>query len=119
MDKDPGELIPLKPVELHILVALLEKDSHGYGIVQAIADRTNGAIRLLPGNLYPILHRLERDELVAELDTAPAAEPEHSQRRYYTLTELGRAVAALELARLKSLVEAPDIARLLSAPAHG
>ncbi|HVS65521.1 MAG TPA: helix-turn-helix transcriptional regulator [Thermoanaerobaculia bacterium] len=97
------ELPKLKPVELLVLAELDRQDQHGYGIVQAIERHTEGAVSLVPGNLYRVLHRLIDRGLIAEVDR-PAAEPSEDQRRrYYRITETGREEVAREIQRVESL----------------
>ena len=43
---------PLKPAELFVLAALHAAPLHGYGLVQEVATRSQGRIRIRPGNLY-------------------------------------------------------------------
>lgn len=105
--------IPLRPVEFLLLLALAEQDQHGYGLTQAIADRTDGTVRLEPGNLYKVLKRLVADGLVAHADHRPVAELDNERRRYYRLTTLGASVAALEAERLQELL-ASSAAQALS-----
>jgi DNA-binding PadR family transcriptional regulator len=111
--RDLEAFLPLKPVEFHVLIALLSRDRHGYGIVQDIAERTNGRIRLVPGNLYPVLRRLVEDGLLQEGAKRPAADLDHKQRRYYSITPLGKRVAAAEAVRLKALIEGHEVQELL------
>lgn len=94
--------LPLKPVDLHLLMALAEEDRHGYGLVQAIEASTEGLVRLDPGNLYRVIKRLLADGLVAEAEHRPADGDE--RRRYYRITALGRRTLAGELRRLQTLV---------------
>ena len=61
MTANPRSFLPLRPVEFLVLLALAEQDQHGYGLTQAIAERTDGAVRLEPGNLYKVLKRLVAD----------------------------------------------------------
>jgi DNA-binding PadR family transcriptional regulator len=105
--------LPLRPVEFHVLIALLNRERHGYGIVQDIAERTGGRIRLVPGNLYPVLRRLVEDGLLEEGVERPADDLDHKQRRYYAITALGKGVAAAEAARLKALIEGHEVQELL------
>ena len=63
MTANPRSFLPLRPVEFLVLLALAEQDQHGYGLTQAIAERTDGAVRLEPGNLYKVLKRLVADGL--------------------------------------------------------
>ena len=51
-------------LELLVLTALKAGPGHGYSIIRAIRDRSDGEFELLEGSLYPALHRLERDRLV-------------------------------------------------------
>lgn len=101
---NPRSFIPLRPVELLILLALAESDQHGYGLTQAIGERTGGTVQIEPGNLYKILKRLVADGLIAGAERREVAELDHERRRYYRLTKLGAQVAALETERLKELL---------------
>jgi DNA-binding PadR family transcriptional regulator len=105
MPLDPREHLPLKPVDLEILLALAEADQHGYGLVQAVAEHTNQLIVLDPGNLYRVIKRLLEAGLVAESGHR-AADDVGERRRYYALTDLGGRVLAAELDRLRRLVNA-------------
>ena len=106
---DPRDFLPLKPLDLQLLLALTEEERHGYGLVQAVSDRTDGLITLEPGNLYRVVKRLLDDGLVAESARRDAPDlpdgDEHKQRRrYYRITALGQRVVAAELRRLELLV---------------
>lgn len=108
---DPRVHLPLKPVDLELLLALASEERHGYGLVQAVAEHTSGLIVLDPGNLYRVIKRLLADGLVAEAvqrDTDAAGE----RRRYYRITPLGGRVLAAELERLRSLVNAASTRQL-------
>ena len=105
--------LPLRPVEFQVLIALARSDRHGYGIVQDIAERTNGRTKLVPGNLYPVLRRLVEAGLIEEGAERPAEELDHKQRRYYAITSLGRRVAAAEAVHLKTLIEDREIQALI------
>jgi DNA-binding PadR family transcriptional regulator len=101
MPPAPADFLPLKPVELQLLLALADGDLHGYGLTRAVAERSDGLIRLAPGNLYQVLKRLLADGLVAE--TSRSASDHESRRRLYRLTALGGRVTAAELDRLRAL----------------
>ena len=45
-------LLPLKPKVLHILLALADGPRHGYSIMQEVAARTDGHVRLWPAAMY-------------------------------------------------------------------
>ena len=100
---DPRNFLPLKPVDLELLLALSSEDLHGYGLVQAIAEHTDGLITLDPGNLYRVIKRLLAEGLIAESDHDGA----EAGRKYYRITTLGGRVLAKELDRLRQLVSAP------------
>jgi DNA-binding PadR family transcriptional regulator len=114
MPPDPRRHLPLKPVDLQLLLALADEELHGYGLVQAIADATNGLVLLDPGNLYRVIKRLLAEELVAESDRRHAADAAGERRRYYRLTPLGRRVLAAELRRLRSVLDTPRARALAS-----
>jgi DNA-binding PadR family transcriptional regulator len=101
---DIARLLPLLPATFHILVALADEDRHGYAIIQDVAARTDGAIRLSPGTLYRSIQRMLEDGLIVETDERPSPEDDDERRRYYRLTTLGAAVAQAEAARLMNLV---------------
>ena len=97
-------MLPLLPATFHILVALADEDRHGYAIIQDVAARTDGSIRLSPGTLYRSIQRMLEDGLIVETDERPSPEDDDERRRYYRLTTLGAAVAKAEAARLIDLV---------------
>ena len=105
MSTNPTDHLPLKPVDLEILLALAESDQHGYGLVQAVAEHTGQLIVLDPGNLYRVIKRLLETGLVAESGRRSAGD-EGDRRRYYKLTPLGERVLGAELDRLRRLVNA-------------
>ncbi len=113
-EDSPGveELLPLKPVDFMVLLTLADQELHGYGIVADIARRTEGKIRLVPGNLYAVLQRLRGKGLLDETDRRPAPDLDDHRRRYYAVTSLGRRVLTAEAERLRGLVgmaEAMDV----------
>jgi DNA-binding PadR family transcriptional regulator len=113
MPPDPRQHLPLKPLDLQLLLALAEGELHGYGLVQAITDRTDGVVTLEPGNLYRVLKRLLDDGLVDEAPRRAAPDLADERRRYYRLTALGGRVLAAELGRLERLVSSPTARALV------
>ena len=105
MNPDPKTLLPLPTATFHILMALAEGDRHGYAIIQGVAERTQGAMKLGAGTLYRSLQRMIEQGLVRETDTRPAAKDDDERRRYYRLTAFGGAVARAEADRLSALVK--------------
>ena len=108
---DPTRFLPLSPHQFHILLALTDRDRHGYGIIQDIAQRTDGAMRLGTGTLYTAIARLVQLELIAD------TEREDERRRFYHLQPLGRAVLKAETARLEALVRHAHARGVRPAPA--
>ena len=101
---DHDQLLPLAPQVFHILVALADRDRHGYSIMQDVAARTDGQIRMSPGTLYGSIKRMLEQGLIEELHERPDPENDDERRRYYRLTKFGRTVAAAEAARLSRLL---------------
>lgn len=109
MTRSPRSFLPLKPVDLQLLLSLAESERHGYGLVQAIAERTDGLVALEPGNLYRVIKRLLADGLVAETERRAVPELDDERRRYYRITPLGGRVLAAEISRLQALVTSPSV----------
>ena len=80
---------PMKPQWFHILLALAGKELHGYAIQRAVLEQTDGEMRLWPAMLYRSLATLEKEKLIARVDS-PDEEPEDERRQYYRLTPTGR-----------------------------
>ena len=106
--------LPLSEVTFQILLALSDRERHGYGIMTEVEIRTDGRVRLGAGTLYGALKRLVADGLVEEAgERADAGDDE--RRRYYRLASLGRSVARAEARRLASAVRLARALRLISA----
>jgi DNA-binding PadR family transcriptional regulator len=117
-DEEPAPL--LTPAVFHILLALADGESHGYGIMQDVERFTNGDTRLGPGTLYRSIQRMMVDGLIEELAISLHGETDEDRRRYYRLTSKGLAVAKREAQRLSDLVDAARHRDLLSTrPAKG
>lgn len=106
MPHECGNHPPLKPVFFMILLVLLDGERHGYGIVKDIEERSNGSMRLEPGNLYRYIKKLIELGFVAEADERQAPDADDERRRYYAITASGREVMAVEAARMKVLASA-------------
>lgn len=110
-------LLPLPPATLHILLALADADRHGYAILQEVAARTDGAVRLSAGTLYRSIQRMVEQALIEECESRPAPAVDDERRRYYRLTPFGLAVARAETERLVSLVRLARAHGVLSSKA--
>ena len=102
LDAEVNALLPLAPAFLHILIALGEGERHGYSIMQDVAERTGGKVRMSPGTLYGSIKRMLEEGLIDELTTGAAGADE--RRRFYRITRFGRRVAQAEADRLASLL---------------
>ncbi len=60
---------------------------YGYLLVKEIEERSNGYFHFKEGTLYPALHRMEKDRLIAG---RWAQSQSGQQRRYYSITDNGR-----------------------------
>jgi DNA-binding PadR family transcriptional regulator len=114
--KSPDEMLPLTPAVFHILLALADKERHGYSIMQEVAARTDGQMRMGPGTLYGSIKRMLADGLIAESGERPDPDMDDERRRYYQLTDLGRRVAQAEAYRLERLVRVAHVKQLLPNP---
>lgn len=103
----PGQpkVKPLRETMLHVLLALAEGERHGYAIKRDVESRTGGVVKMGPGTLYETLQRAEKQGLIEETEDRPPAAEDHSQRRYYRLTVLGRSALETEVRRLVAIVD--------------
>jgi DNA-binding PadR family transcriptional regulator len=95
---------PLPAAVFQILVALADQDRHGYAIMQDVAARTGGRMKLSPGTLYGSIKRMLDEGLIDELDERPNPDHDDERRRYYRLTPFGRDVAQAEADRLTTVL---------------
>jgi DNA-binding PadR family transcriptional regulator len=103
-DDSLESLLPLPTAVFHILIALADRDRHGYSIMQDVSSRTNGKVQLSAGTLYSSIRRMLEQGLIEELAHSPDPSSSDERRRYYRLTRFGKRVAASEVERLKSLL---------------
>src|SRR6187551_1048977 len=104
-------LLPLKPKVLHILLALADGPRHGYSIMEGVAARSDGQVRVWPAGLYGALRELEDLDLIAEAALRP--EQDDERRRYFALTALGTRVLSGEVQRLEAIVDHARASRAL------
>jgi DNA-binding PadR family transcriptional regulator len=103
-DLNTAQFLPLPQAMFHILVALAEKDQHGYAIMQDVAARTGGKLKLSPGTLYGSIKKMVEDGMIQEIEPRLGASNDDERRRYYRLTKFGRQVAAAEAERLSAML---------------
>jgi DNA-binding PadR family transcriptional regulator len=102
---------PLAPAAFLILFALASGDKHGYAIMQE-ARKLDQNVPLGPATLYTTIQRLLDADRIREI-----AGPEggDTRRRYYRLTEAGKAALNSEIARMEALVRKSRAMRLRTA----
>lgn len=108
---------PLKPIVFDILVILAQGDRHGWSIVKALESGPGGWRKVLPGNLYRTLRDMQELGLIEESETRPDPEEDDERRRYFGITDKGRAAAKEEAHRMTNRLRAAWAAELL--PANG
>jgi DNA-binding PadR family transcriptional regulator len=101
---------PLTAPVFEILLALVEEERHGYGIMLEVSRQTNGAMELGPGTLYGCLKRMLAAGLVEE-----SGESDDPRRRYYRITRAGRRAVRAEAQRLAAAVATARAKRVLGA----
>lgn len=84
--------VPMTETGFYILFCL-QKENHGYGIVQMVEKMTGGEIRLAPGTMYGSLSKMEKDGVIRFVR-------EEEKRKIYVITDLGREVLDLERKRI-------------------
>ncbi|HSL23875.1 MAG TPA: PadR family transcriptional regulator [Vicinamibacterales bacterium] len=102
---DPEPFLPLTPAMFHVLVALADGEKHGYAIIKEVQRRTGSKVRLSAGTLYPIIRRFLHDGLIVECDERPDPALDDERRRYYRLSDNGRALALAEANRMETAIE--------------
>jgi len=113
--ENPEDLLPLTPAMFHILLALADRQRHGYEIMREVDERSEGQVRIGPGTLYGSIKRMLQAGWIEELDERPDPELDDERRRYYQLTDFGYRLAVAEAERLDRLVKTARTKKLLSA----
>ena len=87
--------VPMTETGFYILLCL-QKEMHGYNIVQKVEKMTEGEIRISPGTMYGSLGKMEKDGLIKIIK-------EEEKRKIYHITDLGQVVLDLEKKRIRRL----------------
>jgi PadR family transcriptional regulator PadR len=98
-------------VTLLVLAALAGEPAHGYAVIERLRQRSEGAFDLQEGTVYPLLHRLEDEGLVASSWSTIGGR----RRREYRLTRRGRTALAERRRAWESY--AASVGRVLEVPA--
>lgn len=107
------KLNPLPSAAFQILLALVDEDLHGYGIMRQVEDQTDGRTRLGPGTLYSSIKTLLEARLIEEVDVGADAKLSEERRRYYQLTAAGRKLVRSEAERLADLLRVARAKKVL------
>ena len=91
---------PISDQVFHILLSLRDRPRHGYGMIQAVEARTDGAFTIGSGTLYSAIKRMEAEGWIERVDGPDGEDP---RRKYYGLTRAGRQVMLAEARRLTEL----------------
>ncbi len=97
----PHQSLQKGSAELLVLGVLGERPMYGYEIIRELSARSDGYFAMEEGLLYPTLHRLERQGTVQAEWRVVA----NRRRRYYALTDSGRAAAASAAAEWAKFLE--------------
>ncbi len=115
----PEQFLPLTPAVFHILLALADRERHGYAIMREVAILSDGLMTIGPGTLYGSIKKMVAAGLIEESARRPDPELDDERRRYYGITERGRRVVMAEAERLSGLVREARARRVLGGPAPG
>lgn len=99
----PPTLLPLPVSQMHILLALVTGDKHGYAIMKEIEAYTQGTVTMGPGTLYRAVKQMLRAGLIEESFERPDPELDDERRRYYRLTDLGGRTLDAEVVRMEQI----------------
>jgi PadR family transcriptional regulator, regulatory protein PadR len=86
-----------------VLGILAEGESYGYAILKQVNELSGGQLEWTDGLLYPLLHRLER---LGHVESAWEAPPGSRRRKYYRITDQGRAELAEQRRQWVAVVDA-------------
>lgn len=95
----------MTPVVFHVLLSLVEGDSHAYQIMKDVPERTDGTLEIGPGSLHFTLTKLQDAGLIDESPARPDPEQDDARRKYYRLTSRGREVLSAEASILADIVD--------------
>lgn len=102
-------------LDLLVLAVLSDGPAHGYGVISALRERSDGVLDLPEGSVYPALHRLEDGRAVAGIwQTADGR-----RRKVYRLTAKGATTLADHRRDWLTLVRAVDAAIRPTPPLSG
>lgn len=87
---------PMTEAMYYVLLALM-RPNHGYQLMQAITEVSNGRLKMGPGTLYGVLSRMQKDDLISLAN-------DDGRRKTYEITKQGEQALRIEYTRLKALI---------------
>jgi len=91
-------------LDLLVLAVASAGPIHGYGVIEALRDRSDGSFDLAEGTVYPVLHRLERAGLLAH----EWSDASGRRRKLYRLTSAGSTKLVEQRQVWREFVDAVD-----------
>ncbi|WLR57289.1 helix-turn-helix transcriptional regulator [Mesobacillus subterraneus] len=88
---------PMTEAMYYVLLALM-RPNHGYQLMQAIMEVSNGRVNMGPGTLYGVLSRMEKDGLISLAEN-------DGRRKIYEITVEGEKALRTEYDRLQALIK--------------
>ena len=98
----PKDLVAASATPL-VLGILAREESYGYAILKQVSELSGGQLEWTDGLLYPLLHRLER---LGHIDSSWRTRAGERRRKYYRITEQGRAELAEHRRQWAAVVDA-------------
>lgn len=92
---------PMTEAMYYVLLALMHPN-HGYQLMQAITEVSNGRVTMGPGTLYGVLSRMQKDGLISLAE-------DDGRRKTYEITAAGEEALRVEYERLKSMIQDGNI----------
>lgn len=105
----------IKPQWFQILLALADRDLHGYGIMSEVLERTRGRMRLWPGMLYGSLRQLSEAGLIGEVERPEDSPEDRVERHFHRITPAGKRLLAEEVSHLEEIVRTARARKVLGA----
>lgn len=97
---------PLTESYFYILLCLLDKPKHGYGIMQEAEKLSKNQVKIGSGTMYGATGNMMKKGWIKEIE---CEEEGANRKRMYQLTPLGREILMTEIVRLRTMIEAADL----------
>jgi DNA-binding PadR family transcriptional regulator len=107
---------PISTQVFQILLAVSDKQLHGYAIIQDVKRRTDGRVTLTASTLYSAIKRMLSEGLIEESEERPVVELDDERRRYYGISKAGMRVLRQEAEWLEQLTDMAREKQILETP---